>query len=401
MNVTERFLKYVSFETTSDEHSETCPSNPKEFELAKYIVEDLKAIGLSDAHVDDNGYVYAYLPASEGCETVDAIGFIAHMDTSPDAPGKDIKTKQFKYQGGDIHLDGGLDISAKEFDLDFYVGQELITTDGTTLLGADDKAGCSEMITAMEYLVEHPEVKHGKIFIGVTPDEEIGRGADLFDLKTFAAKFAYTVDGGRMGELEYECFNAASCKVVVNGLNIHPGSAKNKMKNSILFANEFINMLPPFETPAHTEGYEGFYHVAEMSGDETQTTIGMIIRDHDREKFEERKNTVLHIAQYLNEKYGQGTFNVTLKDSYYNMREMIEPHMYIIKRAEDALRKEGVEPHCSPIRGGTDGARLSYMGLPCPNLPTGGENYHSVKEFVSVDAMKQMVNVIVNISKEQ
>jgi len=398
MDVKERFLKYVSFGTPSDEHNECCPSNPKELELAKFIAEDLKNIGMLDAHVDKDGYVYAYIPASEGCENVDPIGYIAHMDTSPDAPGENIKPKSFVYHGGDIKLDSGVEISASEYDLDFYKGQELIVTDGTTLLGADDKAGASEMITAVEYLIQHPEIKHPAIYIGVTPDEEIGRGADLFDLKTFAAKYAYTLDGGRMGELEYECFNAASCKVTINGLNIHPGSAKDKMKNSILYAQEFLNMLPPAETPSHTEGYEGFYHVGEIFGDETQTTIGMIIRDHDRAKFEARKNYVLHIAQYLNEKYGANTVVANIKDSYYNMREKLEPFMFIIEKAEEALRQEGVEPHCSPIRGGTDGARLSYMGLPCPNLPTGGENYHSVKEFVSVDAMKQMVKVVINLS---
>ncbi|MBO4819631.1 MAG: peptidase T [Firmicutes bacterium] len=397
MDIVERFLKYVSFETTSDEHSESCPSSPKELELAKYIAEELKGLGLADARMDENGYVYASLPASEGCEGKDVIGLIAHMDTSPDAPGKDIKTRQFRYEGGDIILSDTMSISAEEYDLEYFKGQELIVTDGTTLLGADDKAGAAEIVSAVEYLLAHPEVKHGKILVAFTPDEEIGRGTDRFDLEHFPAKFAYTLDGGRLDSIEYECFNAASCKVTVNGLNIHPGAAKNKMKNSILMANEFLNMLPPAETPAHTEGYEGFYHVAEMCGDETQTTISMIIRDHDRAKFEARKNYVLHAASYLNEKYGKDTVVVSLRDSYYNMREKLEPCMYIVDRAIAAFNELGIDIKPTPIRGGTDGAQLSFKGLPCPNLPTGGENYHSVKEFVSVDAMRLMIKAIVKI----
>ncbi|MBQ9912532.1 MAG: peptidase T [Firmicutes bacterium] len=397
MDIVERFLKYVSFETTSDEHSESCPSSPKELELAKYIAGELKSLGLEDARMDENGYVYASLPASEGCEDRDVIGLIAHMDTSPDAPGANIKTRQFRYEGGDITLNERVSISAKEFDLDYFIGQELIVTDGTTLLGADDKAGAAEIVSAVEYLLEHPEVKHGKVLVAFTPDEEIGRGTDRFDLEHFPAKYAYTLDGGRIDSIEYECFNAASCRVVVNGLNIHPGAAKNKMKNSLLIANEFISMLPPAETPAHTEGYEGFYHVAEMCGDETQTSISIIIRDHDRDKFEARKNYVLHAASYLNEKYGKDTVVVSLRDSYYNMREKLEPCMYIVDRAIKAFNELGIDIQPNPIRGGTDGAQLSYKGLPCPNLPTGGENYHSVKEFVSVDAMRMMIKVVVKI----
>ncbi len=397
MDIIERFLKYVSFETTSDEYSESCPSSPKELELAKYIAEDLKAIGLSDAHMDEHGYVYAYLPATPGCENETPIGFIAHMDTSPDAPGADIKPRRFVYEGGDILLNDKVSISAAEYDLAFYKGQELIVTDGTTLLGADDKAGAAEIVTAMEELIAHPEIRHGAIYVGFTPDEEIGRGADLFDLKTFAAEYAYTLDGGRITELEYENFNAASCRVILNGLNIHPGSAKNKMKNAVLMANEYINMLPPAETPAHTEGYEGFYHVAELRGDETRAEIVMIIRDHDREKFEARKNYVLRIGSYLNEKYGKGTAEVLVKDSYYNMKEKIEPCMYVVERAAKAFREAGIDIKPSPIRGGTDGATLSFKGLPCPNLPTGGENYHSIKEFVSADAMRIMTKIIVKI----
>lgn len=397
-SVTERFLKYVSFETTSDEHSETCPSSPKELELGRYIAEELKNIGLSDAYMDEHGYVYAYLPASEGFESEDAIGFIAHMDTSPDAPGANIKTRQFVYEGGDIILNDKMSISSSEFDLDYFIGQELITTDGTTLLGADDKAGAAEIVTAMEYLVLHPDVKHGRIAVGFTPDEEIGRGADLFDIEKFASKYAYTLDGGRISEIEYENFNAASCKVIINGINIHPGSAKNKMKNSVLIANEFISMLPPAETPSHTEAYEGFYHVAEISGDETQTSIGMIIRDHDMAKFEARKNYILSVSSYLNEKYDKDTVCPIIKDSYYNMKEKIEPCMYVVDRAVKAFNELGVDIKASPIRGGTDGARLSFEGLPCPNLPTGGENYHSVKEFISVDAMKKITEAIIKIA---
>ncbi len=397
MDIIERFLKYVSFETTSDEYSESCPSSPKELELGKYIAAELAEIGLCDAHMDERGYVYAYLPATPGCENETPIGFIAHMDTSPDAPGKDIKTRRFVYEGGDIVLNDKVSISAKEYDLDFYRGQELIVTDGTTLLGADDKAGAAEIVTAMEELIAHPEIPHGTIYVGFTPDEEIGRGADLFDLKTFAAEYAYTLDGGRIDELEYENFNAASCKVHIHGLNIHPGSAKNKMKNAILLANEYISMLPPAEAPAHTEGYEGFYHVAGMQGDESEAEIVMIIRDHDREKFEARKNYVLRIGSYLNEKYGRGTAEVLVKDSYYNMKEKIEPCMYVVERAAEAFRAEGVDIHPSPIRGGTDGATLSFKGLPCPNLPTGGDNYHSIKEFASADAMRRITRILLRI----
>ena len=395
MNIEERFLKYVSFETTSDEYSESCPSSPKELELAKYLVKELEAIGMSGAKKDENGYVYAYLPASEGCEDRDVIGLIAHMDTSPDAPGANIKTKTFVYEGGDIILNDKVSISEEEYGLGIFKGQTLISTDGTTLLGADDKAGIAEIVSVMEHLILHPELKHGKVYVAFTPDEEIGRGTDRFDLDEFPAKYGYTLDGGIITEIEYECFNAASCSIQINGMNIHPGSAKNKMKNSVLIANELLNMLPPAETPAHTEGYEGFYHVADIKGDETTTNIGMIIRDHDKDNFERRKAYILHAAGYLNEKYGKDTVEVVLKDSYYNMKEKIEPCMYIIEKAQKAFKTVGVDIKPSPIRGGTDGAQLSYKGLPCPNLPTGGMNYHSVKEFVSVDAMKKIVEAVV------
>jgi len=402
MDIEKRFLSYVAFDTTSDENSETCPSTAKQLKLGEFITEELKALGLKGVKMDKHGYVYAYLPASRGCADLPAIGFISHMDTSNAVSGANIKPKKIKYKGGDIKLNSKVTTKVSDFPaLNGLVGQELIVTDGTTLLGADDKAGISEIVTAMEYLLAHPEIKHGRIAVGFTPDEEIGRGADLFDVKGFKCDFAYTVDGGLLGEMEYENFNAASAKLIVNGLNIHPGSAKNRMKNAVLMANEFISMLPPAETPAHTEGYEGFYHVCDIAGNETQTVVNMIIRDHDREKFEARKIFVKRAADYLNEKYGAGSFECIVRDSYYNMREVLEPHMDIIERAMAAYRKAGVEPVISPIRGGTDGSRLSYEGLPCPNLSTGGMNFHGINELVSLDAMKKMVEVIVNIASAE
>ena len=397
--VIERFLKYVSFETTSDENSGTTPSSSKEFALAEYITEELKKIGLSDVRMDDKGYVYAVLPASEGVDAP-CIGFISHMDTSPDAPGADIKPQIISYEGGDIVQKNGGVISVSDFPfLEGYKGQELIITDGTTLLGADDKAGIAEIVTAMEMLIADPSIKHGRIAIGFTPDEEIGCGADYFDVKGFGAEYAYTVDGGALGELEYENFNAAAAVVEFHGLNIHPGSAKNKMKNAALMAAEYVSLLPAAETPAHTEGYEGFYHVQEISGDETSAKVKMIIRDHDMDIFTRRKETVAKLAELINFRYGEGSAVCTVKDSYYNMKEKILPVMHVIERAEKAMKAADVEPKTVPIRGGTDGARLSFEGLPCPNLSTGGENFHSVKEFVSVPAMKKMVQVIVNIAK--
>ena len=397
--VIERFLKYVSFETTSDENSGTTPSSSKEFALAEYITEELKKIGLSDVRMDDKGYVYAVLPASEGVDAP-CIGFISHMDTSPDAPGADIKPQIISYEGGDIVQKNGGVISVSDFPfLEGYKGQELIITDGTTLLGADDKAGIAEIVTAMEMLIADPSIKHGRIAIGFTPDEEIGCGADYFDVKGFGAEYAYTVDGGALGELEYENFNAAAAVVEFHGLNIHPGSAKNKMKNAALMAAEYVSLLPAAETPAHTEGYEGFYHVQEISGDETSAKVKMIIRDHDMDIFTRRKETVAKLAELINFRYGEDSAVCTVKDSYYNMKEKILLVMHVIERAEKAMKAADVEPKTVPIRGGTDGARLSFEGLPCPNLSTGGENFHSVKEFVSVPAMKKMVQVIVNIAK--
>ena len=396
--VIERFLKYVSFETTSDENSGTAPSSSKELVLAEYLKEELQSLGLSDVRMDEKGYVYAVLPASEG-SNAPAIGFISHMDTSPDAPGADIKPQRIRYSGGDIQQGSGI-ISVKDFPfLEKYKGQELIITDGITLLGADDKAGIAEIVSAMEVLLENPEIKHGRIAIGITPDEEIGCGADWFDVKGFGAEYAYTVDGGALGEIEYENFNAAAGIIDFHGLNIHPGSAKYKMKNAALFAAEFVSLLPAAEAPAHTENYEGFYHIQEICGDETSARIKMLIRDHDMGKFCARKEYVQKITGLLNAKYGEGTVVCNIKDSYYTLKEKILPVMFIIEKAEKAMRDAGIEPVTVPIRGGTDGARLSYEGLPCPNLSTGGENYHSVKEFVSVDAMKKMVEVLVNIAK--
>ncbi len=399
MLVQDRFLKYVSFDTQSDENSNTTPSSDKQKLLGAYLADELNKMGLENAHMDENGYVYGWLPATKSYESRETIGFIAHMDTSPDAPGKDIKPQIIHYTGGDIEL-GNATITLKKFPaVAKYAGQDLIVTDGTTLLGADDKAGVAEIFTAVEYLIAHPEIPHGRIAVGITPDEEIGQGADHFDVEKFGAKWAYTVDGGEVPEIEYENFNAASAKVTVNGINIHPGEAKDKMKNAALLLCEFVARMPAAETPAHTCGYEGFYHVANICGDETTATLAMIIRDHDREKFENRKVFIKNLVDYMNTVYGDGTFELDMKDSYYNMKEQILPHMHVIEAAEAAMRNNGLSPVCVPIRGGTDGARLSYMGLPCPNLPTGGLNFHSVHELISVQSMETMVKVLVDLMK--
>ncbi|MBQ8432852.1 MAG: peptidase T [Clostridia bacterium] len=400
MNVIERFLKYVSFDTKSDENSESVPSTEKQKVLGAYLAKELESLGLENAHMDDLGYVYAYLPATPGCEALPTMGLIAHMDTSPDVSGANVNARIVRYEGGDLPLGNGVALPLEAFPfLEKYLGQELIVTDGTTLLGADDKAGVAEIVSACAYLQEHPEIPHGRIAVGFTPDEEIGRGADHFDVDGFGASYAYTVDGGEIGEIEYENFNAASAKVTVKGVNIHPGSAKNRMKNAILMANEFLSMMPPCEVPAHTEGYEGFYHVHSFSGEESLATFGMIVRDHDREKFEARKVFLQNLTDYLNGKWGEGSFTLELRDSYYNMKEKILPHMELIENAKAAMEAEGVEPLVVPIRGGTDGARLSYMGLPCPNLSTGGANFHGVHEFVPVRSLETMVRVLVNLMK--
>ncbi len=398
MTVCERFLKYVSFGTNSDEESVTCPSSASQLVLARVLADELKALGLSDVGVDGDGYVYGVLPASVGREGDPVVGFIAHMDTSPAVKGDDIKAQIIRYEGGDVDLGKSI-LSPSDYPyLSDYVGEELIVTDGSTLLGADDKAGIAEIFSALEYLIAHPEISHGRIPVCITPDEEIGRGADRFDLARFSADWAYTVDGGELGEIEYENFNAASARIGFEGRNIHPGSAKGKMKNASLMASRFISLLPEAETPAHTEGYEGFYHVCAVNGDESGASVALIIRDHDREKFESKKNYIEKTVEYLNSLYGGGV-SVEISDSYYNMKEKILPHMHIIDSAVDAMRGAGVEPKIVAIRGGTDGARLSFEGLPCPNLSTGGMNFHSIHEFIPVRSMEKMVEILVTLMR--
>ena len=400
MRAYERLLNYIAYDTTSSEEIRTCPSTPGQLRLANALVSEMLAMGIADAHVDKNGYVYGHIPATQGSENEQTIGLIAHMDTSPSACGANIQPKLIsRYDGGTIVLneEKNITMSPKEYEsLADYVGQALIVSDGTTLLGADDKAGVAEILTAAELLLQG-EISHGKIALAFTPDEEIGRGADLFDVQHFGADFAYTVDGGRLGELEYENFNAAAAKVAVNGVNIHPGDAKGKMKNSLLIGMEFHQMLPVFENPAYTEGYEGFSHLCSMQGDEEKTALHYIIRDHDKAKFRQKKARFEAIAQYLNDKYGEDTIVLMLKDSYYNMKEQIEPHMQIVDRAKKAMNDAGVTPKVVPIRGGTDGARLSFMGLPCPNLSTGGHNFHGRFEYIPVQSMDKMVQVLLRI----
>lgn len=410
MRAYERLLKYVSYETTSDENCQTCPSSAKELVLADELVEDLKAIGVADAHVDKDGYVYGSIPATKGAENEKTIGLIAHMDTAPAMSGADIKPRIINdYDGADIVLNEKLGVVMDTVtfpQLRNYVGQDLIVTDGTTLLGADDKAGIAEIMTAAAQIIEADKacegntdehIAHGKICIAFTPDEEIGRGADRFNVESFGADYAYTVDGGMLGEIEFENFNAASAKVHIKGENIHPGEAKNKMKNASLLAMEFNSMLPPAEIPAHTEGYEGFFHLCGMSGDEENAYLDYIVRDHNMDKFLERKAMLEHITAYLNTKYGAGTVNLDMKDSYYNMREKLEADMYIVDRAVEAMKENGVEPIIQPIRGGTDGARLSFMGLLCPNLSTGGHNFHGKYEYICIQSMDKMVEIIKSI----
>lgn len=399
MTVYERFLKYVSYPTTSDENNENCPSTEGQRVLAKVLCEELMEIGLTDARVDENGYVYASIPAN--CEGMPAIGFIAHMDTASDAPGENIKAKMINYEGGDILLNEEQGIVMKLSDYPYIAdlaGQRLIVTDGTTLLGADDKAGVAEIMAAAEQLV-NADFPHGKICIGFTPDEEIGRGADLFDVEGFGADFAYTLDGGGLGEIEYENFNAASAVVKVHGRAIHPGSAKDKMINAVRISAEFDSMLTPDQIPEKTEGYQGFHHLLSIEGETEESVSKYIIRDHSKEKFLAIKAEFEAVAAALNAKYGEGTVELILRDSYYNMKEVLEDKMYVVDRATAAMERLGMTPVAVPIRGGTDGARLSFMGLPCPNLPTGGGNYHSRFEYVSVDAMEKCVDMIVEIVK--
>ena len=394
--VTERFLAYVGYETTSCEANECCPSTPNQMALARALAVEMQELGIADARVDEHGYVYGTIPA-KGDHSA-RVGFIAHMDTSDAVKGPTHPRMVKNYDGGAITLENGVVIDGFDF-LPGLKGQNLIVTDGTSVLGADDKAGVAEIMTLAARLMAPDAPEHCAVSIGFTPDEEIGRGADLFNVADFHADYAYTVDGGALGELEYENFNAAAAQVKVRGVNIHPGSAKNQMKNALLIGMEFNGMLPAWETPAHTEGYEGFYHLCEMQGDEELTTLSYILRDHDADKLEQKKETMRRIAAYLNQKWGEGTVEVTIKDSYRNMREMLEPHMEIVDKAKDAFEACGVTPIVQPIRGGTDGARLSYMGLLCPNLSTGGYNFHGRKELISVQAMEKMVDVLMEIAK--
>lgn len=403
MNITDRFLKYVSFLTTSDENTRMTPSTPGQMVFAKYLSDELKSIGLKEITLDKNGYVMATLPANTDKQNVPTIGFVAHMDTSPDMSGKNVKPQIINnYQGGDILLNEEKVIvleTEKYPEILQYIGNDIIVTDGTTLLGADDKAGIAEIVTAMEYLIAHPEIKHGKIRIGFTPDEEIGQGADHFDVKAFGAEWAYTMDGSTLGELEYENFNAALAKVTIQGLNVHPGYAKHKMKNSMRIATQFATMLPRHETPEHTEGYEGFYHMTNVEGTVEKTTISYIIRDHDRDKFERRKKEFQHLANKINAEFGENTASVEIRDQYYNMREKVEPVMHIVDLAFEAMTANGIEPIVKPIRGGTDGARLSFEGLPCPNIFAGGHNFHGRFEYLPIQNMEKAMGVIVKIAE--
>ena len=402
MQVLDRFLKYVAFDTQSDEHSATSPSTAKQKVLGQALAEELKELGLENAHMDEFGYVYGWLPATPGREETPALGFIAHMDTVSAAPGANIKPRVIHYEGGDVTLNPDMVMRVSEFSfLERLVGKDLVVTDGTTLLGADDKAGIAEIMTAVAHLVDHPELPHGPIAVAFTPDEEIGRGTDHFDVPGFGAKAAYTVDGGAIGGIEYENFNAAAAAVTVHGFNIHPGSAKDKMRSAILMAIEFNSMLPPAMIPAHTEGFEGFFHLGHMEGDETTATLSYIVRDHDMAKFEQKKEMLRDIAAYLNKKYGAGTVELELRDQYFNMKKELADHMYLIDRANEAYRAIGVEPHSVAIRGGTDGAMLSYKGLPCPNLSTGGYNAHGPMEFACVQEMEQMVQVLLALMQAQ
>lgn len=399
MRAYERLLNYVKVYTTSDDDSGTHPSSLRQFDLAEQLVRELKALGLADARVDEHCYVYATIPATEGYEQAKALGFVAHMDTAPDASGKDVNPQIHEnYDGGDVVLPAtGAVMSAAQFPfLNGMKGQTLITTDGSTLLGADDKAGVAEIMTMAERVLAEGR-PHGKLCIAFTPDEEIGEGASLFDIPAFGADFAYTVDGGDVGELNYENFNAAGAKVVVHGLSVHPGTAKNTMINAADVAIEFHNALPVFERPQTTEDHEGFFHLCSMIGDVTLAKLGYIVRDHDAAKFAARKEMLTHIAAILNEKYGEGTVELEIKDSYYNMLEKIQPHMHLVENARKAIRKAGAEPNETPIRGGTDGATLSYKGLPCPNLGTGGFNFHGVYECITAEKMDTATEILLNL----
>ncbi len=401
MNVIDRFLEYVKFDTQSDELTNLWPSTPGQMIFAQHLEKELQKLGLEDISLDENGYLMATLPANTD-KPIATIGFIAHLDTSPDLSGRHVNPRIVKnYEGGDIILneEKGIILSPRQFpELDHYKGQDIIVTDGNTLLGADDKAGIAEIISAVEYLMHHPEIKHGKIRIAFNPDEEIGQGAHKFDVEKFGADWAYTMDGGEIGELEYENFNAAAAKITFTGRNVHPGYAKHKMLNSIRIANQFTSMLPRWETPEHTEGYEGFFHLISIKGDVEKTEVTYIIRDHDRDRFERRKKELEHLVRKVNNEFPNSTA-IEIKDQYYNMREKIEPVMYVVDYAEQAMLNVGVTPHVVPIRGGTDGAQLSFKGLPCPNIFAGGLNFHGRYEFVPVNSMEKASEVIVEIAR--
>ncbi len=399
MRAYERLLNYVRIWTTSDEDSETVPSSDRQLDLAKILVEEMKAMGVADARVDEKGYVYGSLKATEGMEDKPAIGFIAHMDTAPDFNGRDVKPQLIEnYDGGDVCLgDSGRTLSVSDFPhLKELKGRTLITTDGTSLLGADDKAGIADIMTAIDEIIKENR-PHGRLCIGFTPDEEVGKGADFFDVKGFGADFAYTVDGSKEGEIEYENFNASEAVFKVHGVNVHPGEAKNIMVNASLIAMEINKMLPDNETPRHTEGYEGFYHLTDMTGNVEHAELKYIVRDHDGKLFSDREERLRSIERLMNQKHGEGTVELEIRESYRNMKEKIEACMHLIENAKTSIKKEGIEPKVSPIRGGTDGARLSFMGLPCPNLGTGGYAFHGPFEHITVEGMDKAVNIIKNI----
>lgn len=401
----ENFLRYVKVDTCSDEHSATTPSTMKQHDLAGMLADELSAMGAQEITYDkEHCYVYASVPASAGCEEAPVLGFIAHMDTAPAVTGTDVKPRIVEnYDGGDIVLNEGKNVVLQVADfpeIEKYKGQDLIVTDGTTLLGADDKGGIAEIMAMAEYLLSHPEIKHGKLRLGFTPDEEVGSGADHFDVELFGASYAYTVDGGALGELEYENFNAAGARLLIHGRSVHPGSAKGKMKNAILIAQEFQAMLPVFQNPMYTENYEGFFHLDSINGTVEEAEAEYIIRDHDKALFEEKKAIFSETAAFLNRKYGEGTAEVVMQDSYYNMKEILEPHMHLVENACQAMRELDIEPLVSPIRGGTDGSRLSFMGLPCPNLCTGGENFHGKYEYTSVQSMNRITELLIRIAEK-
>ncbi len=401
-SIVDRFLKYTKFDTQSDPNTGLTPSTPGQMVFSRDLAEELKEIGMEDVELDDNGYVMATIPSNIEKE-VPVVGFIAHVDTSPDFSGKNVSPRIIEdYDGGEIILDAEKNIVMKpvEFpELKHYIGQQLITTDGNTLLGADDKAGVAAIVSAMEYLIKHPEIKHGKIRVGFTPDEEIGEGADLFNVEKFGADFAYTIDGGEIGELEYENFNAAMAKVIAHGRNVHPGYARGKMRNSIRVANQLVAMLPRHETPEHSEGYEGFYHLMSFNGDVEKTEMQFLIRDFKRDRFEDRKKEMEHLVRKVNHEFGEGAMELEIKDQYYNMREKIEPVKYIVDLAEQAMKDVGVVPKIKPIRGGTDGARLAFMGLPTPNIFAGGLNFHGRFEFLPVPSLEKAMEVVLKIAE--